>query len=362
MNVVVTGGAGFIGAALVRHLIVGGHRVLNIDRLSYSASPEALAALPGNPLYRFVHLDIRERTAIAALLAEFCPDTVLHLAAETHVDRSIDNPALFIEHNIVGSMELLEAVRGYWQGLGDNGRLRFRYIQVSTDEVFGSLGDGDAAFTADMPYHPNSPYAASKAGSDHLARAWGTTYGLPVIITNCSNNYGPFQFPEKLIPLMIIKALHGEMLPVYGQGLNTRDWIHVDDHARALIAAAERGQPGNTYLIGADCERRNLTLVETICDEVDRLAPSPAGPRRRLIHFVADRPGHDFRYAIDSAPARRGLDWEPRVSMAEGIRATVLWYLENRDWWQPILDGRYDGRRLGRAAVAVDAAKRGEAT
>lgn len=355
MNIVVTGGAGFIGSALVR-LIMGtsDHRVLTLDRLSYASSVAALAEAEGAVPRRheLVQVDIRQRCEVAALLDRFQPDLVFHLAAETHVDRSIDDPAPFIAHNITGTLELLEAVRPYWRGLPDDRRDRFRMVHVSTDEVFGALDARQPPFCAHTPYAPRSPYAASKAGSDHLARGWHETYGLPVMVTNCSNNYGPFQFPEKLIPLTIIKALKGEALPVYGTGANVRDWIHVDDHARALLLAGLIGRPGQTYLVGADCERTNLQVVQAICDILDKMAPSPSGKSRRdQITFVADRPGHDFRYAIDSATTRSALNWSPQIDFEQGLGQSVRWYLDNGGWWQPILaKAYYDGRRLGKGA------------
>lgn len=353
MNIVVTGGAGFIGSALVR-LILGttDHWVLTLDRLSYASSRAALAEAEGYPgRHELVEVDIRRRDEVSALLERFQPDLVFHLAAETHVDRSIDDPAPFVAHNVTGTMELLEALRGYWRGLPDGRRDRFRVVHVSTDEVFGALDAHQPPFSTSTAYAPRSPYAASKAASDHLARAWHETYGLPVMVTNCSNNYGPFQFPEKLIPLVIIRALEGQTLPIYGTGANVRDWIHVDDHARALLAAGMSGQPGQTYLIGADGERSNLQVVQAICGILDELVPRSAGTSYGdLITFVADRPGHDFRYAIDSASTRDSLNWAPRVDFEQGLRQTVRWYLDHADWWRPILANAYDGRRLGRVS------------
>ncbi|KIM00178.1 dTDP-glucose 4 6-dehydratase [Paramagnetospirillum magnetotacticum MS-1] len=346
-TVLVTGGAGFIGSAVVRHLIgETGWSVVNLDRLSYAASPAALFEVKESPRHRFVHGDIRDRDLVSSLLAEHRPCAVLHLAAETHVDRSIDGPEAFMEHNLMGSFHLLEAVRAYWSKLSGAEAAQFRYVQVSTDEVFGSLGPDDAAFNLDTQYQPRSPYSASKAGGDHLARAWAHTWGLPVMVTNCTNNYGPYQFPEKLIPLMILRGLRGEPLPVYGTGANRRDWLHVEDHARGLCLALERGQPGGTYLFGGGTECSNLEVVDAICRILDRLKPADR-PRRDLIQMVADRPGHDFRYAMDASSTLDGLGWSPAIGFDEGIARTVQWYLDHCDWWEPILASRYDGSRLG---------------
>jgi dTDP-glucose 4,6-dehydratase len=357
-RILVTGGAGFIGSAVVRHLISGTpHAVLNVDKLTYAASLDSLALLERDPRYRFLKADICDGPVIARAFADFRPDTVMHLAAETHVDRSIDTPAAFIRTNVEGTATLLEVATAHWRGLDEAARAAFRFLHVSTDEVFGSLGP-TGAFDETTPYDPRSPYSASKAASDHLVRAWHHTYGLPVLITNCSNNYGPYQFPEKLVPLMILKALAGEALPVYGRGDNVRDWLHVTDHAEALLRVVEQGRPGETYMIGGRSERTNLQVVEAICAEVDALAaPLPDGRSRdALIGFVADRPGHDFRYAIDPARIERDLGWAPRHDFTEGLRATVAWYLANADWWLPILERRYDGHRLGTAAAEKAAA------
>jgi len=351
MRILVTGGAGFIGSALVRHLIgETSHEVLNLDKLTYAGLLSSLAPIDGNPRYRFVKGDICDAALVARLLAEFQPDVIAHLAAESHVDRSIDGPGEFIQTNLVGTFTMLNQALGYWRGLSEQRRTAFRFHHISTDEVFGSLGE-DGFFTETTPYDPRSPYSASKAGSDHLVRAWGHTYGLPVLVTNCSNNYGPYHFPEKLIPLVIIRALAGEPLPVYGDGSNVRDWLYVEDHARALRAVFEHGRPGETYNVGGNSERRNLEVVETICATLDRLSPRADGKAySSQITFVADRPGHDHRYAIDASKIRAELGWEPQARFEDGIERTVGWYLENRDWWGDILAGRYDTGRLGLAS------------
>ncbi|MBR9972831.1 dTDP-glucose 4,6-dehydratase [Magnetospirillum sulfuroxidans] len=340
MTILVTGAAGFIGSALTRRLVaLGRGPVIALDRLGYAACLDALPPLPSP--HAFIRADIRDGAAVDAVLQQYRPQAIFHLAAETHVDRSIDHPGDFIEHNILGTFQLLEAVRRYWRPLPcpDD----FRFVHVSTDEVFGSLEADDALFSTTSPYRPNSPYSASKAASDHLARAWMTTYGLPVIVTNCSNNFGPWQFPEKLIPLVIQKALSGLPLPVYGDGGHRRDWLHVDDHAAGLLAALERGQPGQTYLFGAGEDRSNLEVVNTICHQLDQLRPDPAGPRQRLISFVADRPGHDRRYGIDASHARDSLGWQAETTFSAGIASTIGWCLDHPDW-----AGRdYHGPRLG---------------
>jgi dTDP-glucose 4,6-dehydratase len=349
MKVIVSGGAGFIGSALIRLLIrETDWEVVNLDKLTYAGNLESLEPIEDDPRYRFEQVCICDDTAIRRLLAHHRPDGIIHLAAESHVDRSIDGPAEFIQTNIVGSYTLLEAARAYWIGLSTDQRDRFRFHHVSTDEVFGSLGP-DGLFTESTPYQPNSPYSASKAGSDHLARAWHHTFGLPVVTTNCSNNYGPYQFPEKLIPLIILNALEGKPLPVYGKGDNVRDWLYVDDHARGLLAVFQRGRVGETYNIGGNNEQTNLSVVETLCDTIDELAPDPAiGPRRDLIAFVTDRPGHDKRYAIDTAKIARELGWKPQETFATGLRKTVQWYLENREGWcRRVQDGSYQRTRLG---------------
>ena len=349
-RVLVTGGAGFIGSALCRHLIAETDcALLNVDKLTYAASSEALAGLAGNPRYRFHRTDICDADALHRLFAEFRPDAVMHLAAESHVDRSIDGPAAFVQTNVLGTYTLLEAARRHWQSLDPAERDAFRFLQVSTDEVYGSLG-ADGAFTEESPYAPSSPYSASKASADHLAMAWSRTYGLPVILTNCSNNYGPFQFPEKLIPLAVIRALAGEAIPVYGRGLNRRDWLHVEDHVRGLWRALTAGRPGERYNFGGAAERSNIEVVNLIAALLDRLAPMRSGrPHATLISFVEDRPGHDHRYAMDAGRAERELGWRPAVGFEAGLEGTLTWYLDNRAWWERILSGRYGGERLGLA-------------
>lgn len=348
MRILATGGAGFIGSALVRMLVRDqGHEVLNVDKLTYAASPEALEEVLDHPRHRLLQADICDRAAMARAFAEFRPEAVIHLAAESHVDRSIDGPAAFIETNVVGTFTLLDAALAFWRGLDGASRGAFRFVHVSTDEVYGSLGP-EGRFTEETRYDPNSPYSASKAAADHLARAWNRTYGLPVIVTNCSNNYGPYQFPEKLIPLTIIKAAAGDPLPVYGKGDNVRDWIHVEDHARGILAALERGRPGEGYNFGGAAERRNIDVVRQICALVDAALPEADEPgRERLISFVADRPGHDARYAIDDAKARRELGWEPQRTFEQGLADTVEWYLGHQIWWATIRAKRYGGDRLG---------------
>jgi dTDP-glucose 4,6-dehydratase len=351
-RVLITGGAGFIGSAVACQLIAETDaRVLVVDALTYAGNRSSLAPVSASPRFRFERADICDTMRMRALLREFRPDVVAHLAAESHVDRSIDGPAAFVENNLVGTFSLLQAALDHWQALSPEERARFRFSHISTDEVFGSLGPA-GAFTETTAYDPRSPYSASKAGSDHLVRAWHHTYGLPVLITNCSNNYGPYHFPEKLIPLTIIKALAGESLPVYGRGENVRDWLYVDDHVRALRAVFAGGKPGESYMIGGRSERSNLAVVEAICARLDALAP-PAHRRsyREQVAFVADRPGHDFRYAIDPAKIERELGWTPRQTFDDGIDATVRWYLGNRAWWEAIRSGAYRGERLGLAAA-----------
>jgi dTDP-glucose 4,6-dehydratase len=326
----------------VRQAIAEGHAVVNLDALTYAASLSSVASVADSPAYAFEHADIRDRAALDRIFAEHRPDAVLHLAAETHVDRSIDGPMAFIDTNVAGTATLLQAARTHREG----GR-ELRLLHVSTDEVYGALG-ATGRFTEDTPYAPNSPYAASKAASDHLVRAWGETYGLPVILTNCSNNYGPFQFPEKLVPVVILSALSGRDIPVYGQGTNVRDWLHVEDHARGLLAVLAHGRLGERYNIGGDAEARNIDLVQAICAALDELRPEGA-PHARLIRFVADRPGHDFRYAIDATKVRTELGWRPTVTLHEGLRRTVAWYIENEPWWRAIEARGYRGERMGLA-------------
>ena len=349
MRVIVTGGAGFIGSALVRYLVLEkGYKVLTIDALTYAGCEASLKAVEGKASHRFLKADICDRAAMDEAIASFRPDRIMHLAAESHVDRSITGAADFIQTNVVGSFTLLEAARGYWNGLAGAEKDDFRFLHVSTDEVYGSLGD-EGLFEESTPYDPSSPYSASKAASDHLAKAWQRTYGLPVVVSNCSNNYGPYHFPEKLIPLTILNALAGRPLPVYGKGENVRDWLYVDDHARALDLIIEKGVPGETYNVGGRNERRNIDVVRRICAVLDELVPV-AAPREGLIEFVTDRPGHDARYAIDATRLETELGWRAQENFDSGIEKTVRWYLDNEWWWKPLRD-RYDGHRLGLSAV-----------
>ncbi len=347
-RILVTGGAGFIGSAVVRHIIrETPHQVLVVDKLTYAGNLDSLAPVSNDPRYAFAQADITDAPKMRELFESYRPDAVMHLAAESHVDRSIDGPGEFIQTNVVGTFTLLQAALGYWRTLPAATQAAFRFHHISTDEVFGSLGD-EGLFHEATAYDPRSPYSSSKAASDHLVRAWHHTYGLPVIVTNCSNNYGPYHFPEKLIPLMIINALEGLRLPVYGAGANVRDWLYVEDHARALLAAVLDGKPGETYCIGGRCEMKNLDVVEAICALMDELAPDgKIGPRKSLIHFVTDRPGHDMRYAIDAGKIAKDLGWEPRETFDTGLRKTVEWYLANRAWWERIRSGVYRGERLG---------------
>lgn len=356
MRVLVTGGAGFIGSALVRRLIRSSdHEVAVFDKLTYAGDLRSLAPVADSARYRFVQADIADAGAVRSCLATFRPEVIVHLAAESHVDRSIDGPADFIRTNVNGTFVLLEQALAYWSGLSADGRAAFRFHHVSTDEVFGSLGD-EGRFDERTAYDPRSPYSASKAASDHLVRAWGATYGLPVVLTNCSNNYGPYHFPEKLIPLVITRALRGDSLPVYGDGLNVRDWLYVDDHVEALQTVFERAAPGSTYLIGGDAQRRNIDVVQAVCAALDRQAPRPdRRPHAAAIAHVPDRPGHDRRYAVDASAVRRDLGWSPRRGFEEGIEDTVAWYLANQGWWQAILDGRHDAERLGLARAGTAA-------
>ncbi|MBI3436785.1 MAG: dTDP-glucose 4,6-dehydratase [Proteobacteria bacterium] len=343
-RVLVTGGAGFIGSAVCRMLVGAGNSVLNVDRLSYAANLASLDSIAASPLYAFRQANIADAAAIEALLTRFEPTALIHLAAETHVDRSITDPGNFIDANVVGTFRLLEAVRAYLATLAPSARDAFRFVHVSTDEVYGSLGP-TGRFHEGTPYHPSSPYAASKAAADHLALAWQRTYGLPVVVSNCSNNFGPFQFPEKLIPLAILNAIERRPIRLYGDGTNIRDWLYVDDHARALVMLCEKGVPGEKYNFGGDAERSNLAVVETICACLDMNFPHNA-PHRALITFVADRPGHDYRYAIDSGKVRKQLGWHPHAAFDEQIAQTVQWYVAHPDWWRPLRE-RYAGGRLG---------------
>ncbi|WIF33191.1 dTDP-glucose 4,6-dehydratase [Lentibacter algarum] len=345
MKLLVTGGAGFIGSAVVRLAVARGHEVVNLDALTYAACLENVASVSASPLYSFEQADIRDLPALEAIFQKHQPDAVMHLAAESHVDRSIDGPQAFIETNVMGTYNMLQAARHYWEGCGKPKAFRFHHI--STDEVFGSLG-ATGQFTEETPYDPRSPYSASKASSDHLVRAWAETYGLPVVLTNCSNNYGPFHFPEKLIPVVILSALAGKPIPIYGEGENVRDWLYVEDHADALLLVLEKGAVGRSYNIGGENERSNLELVQTICTILDALKPASA-PYADLIEFVTDRPGHDLRYAIDPTRIREELGWRPSVTVEEGLEKTVRWYLENEEWWQPLLGRAGVGERLGRA-------------
>ena len=346
----VTGGAGFIGSSVIRHLVNDlGHRVLNVDKLTYAGNPESLRDVEENALYSFEQIDISDVVEMERVFDEFRPNKVMHLAAESHVDRSIDGPAEFIQTNIVGTYVLLDVARRYWAALSE-GEASFRFHHISTDEVYGDLGGTDDLFLEETPYAPSSPYSASKASSDHLVRAWNRTYGLPVVITNCSNNYGPYQFPEKLIPLMILNALEGKPLPVYGDGEQIRDWLYVEDHARALVKVVLEGKVGETYNIGGHNEMSNLEVVTTVCSILDELAqehPTGIGHYEELITFVKDRPGHDLRYAIDAGKIERELGWVPEESFETGIRKSVEWYLTNREWCRHVQDGSYQGERLG---------------
>lgn len=348
MRILVTGGAGFIGSALIRHLIKNtDHEVLNLDKLTYAGNLESLREVENDPRYRFLQADIGNQAAVSEALASFQPDAIMHLAAESHVDRSIDGPAAFIQTNIVGTYALLEATRAYWAELGEPRRQAFRFHHISTDEVYGDLHGVDDLFTETTPYAPSSPYSASKAASDHLVRAWQRTYGLPMLLTNCSNNYGPYHFPEKLIPLVILNALDGKPLPVYGNGQQVRDWLFVEDHARALLQVVTRGVVGETYNIGGHNEQKNLDVVHAICDLLDELQPRAAGSYREQVTFVTDRPGHDLRYAIDASKIERELGWTPEETFSSGLRKTVLWYLDNLDWCRRVQDGSYQRERLG---------------
>jgi dTDP-glucose 4,6-dehydratase len=347
MRILVTGGAGFIGSALVGHLISDtDHEVFVVDKLTYAGNLASLSSVQGHPRYRFSHSDICDRATIGSIFSSFDPDAVMHLAAESHVDRSIDRPAEFINTNVIGTYVLLEAALSHWRQREAQAK-EFRFLHVSTDEVFGALTD-EGHFTEESRYDPRSPYSATKAASDHLVRSWGHTFGLPVLLTNCSNNYGPRQFPEKLIPMMVIKGLAHEPMPVYGRGLNVRDWLFVDDHARALTVVLERGRPGETYAIGGNAERRNIDVVGAICDAMDKIVPSKnVSSYHELIKFVPDRPGHDFRYAIDCSKLKTELGWSPQNSFEQGLFSTVQWYIESPAWWEPLLSAHDAGSRRG---------------
>jgi dTDP-glucose 4,6-dehydratase len=351
MKVLVTGGSGFIGSAVCRHLVQDlKATVVNVDKLTYASSAGSVGMLESSGRYKLAKLDICDRDGIEQLMMAEQPDAVMHLAAESHVDRSIDGPGEFIQTNIIGTFSMLQATRAYHGALPSAKKTQFRFHHISTDEVFGELPLDNSLFTETTPYSPSSPYSASKAASDHLVRAWHATYGLPVVLTNCSNNYGPYHFPEKLVPLMILNALEGKALPVYGRGQNVRDWLYVEDHAKALAVAMMRGKIGESYNIGGNCERTNLQVVHAIADRLDLLRPRNKGSYRDLIAFVQDRPGHDLRYAIDATKIKNELGWQPTETFESGLAKTIDWYLANGDWWQPLREGRYTGERLGKKA------------
>jgi dTDP-glucose 4,6-dehydratase len=345
MKILITGGAGFIGSAVVRRAIAEGRSVVNVDALTYSANLANVASVADHPNYAFEHADICDAATMKAIFARHQPDAVMHLAAESHNDRAIEGPLDFVRANVMGTAVLLEAARAHWNGLPEDRKAAFRFHHISTDEVFGALGE-DGEFSESTPYDPNSPYSSSKAAADHLVRAWGRTYGLPVVLTNCSNNYGPYQFPEKLIPTVISRALEGKSIPVYGDGRQVRDWLHVDDHAEALLLVLSQGGLGETYCIGGDGTKRNIELVKIICGHLDRLAPANT-PHAEKIAFVTDRPGHDFRYAIDASKLREELGWTPKRALEEGLEDTVRWYVENWDWVEGIRQRGFQSERLG---------------
>jgi dTDP-glucose 4,6-dehydratase len=351
MKILLTGGCGFIGSAVIRRAIAAtGHDIINVDKMTYAASEDALEIALNHSRHTLIKADITDQAAMRAVFAQHQPDAVMHLAAESHVDRSIDGPAAFVHTNVTGTFILLDAAREYYATLSSERKATFRFHHISTDEVFGALEDGDPPFNEHTPYDPRSPYSASKAASDHLARAWFHTYGLPVIVSNTTNNYGPWQFPEKLIPLMLINAIEEKPLPVYGDGKNTRDWLFVDDHAEALLKVVETGVPGQTYCIGPRQPRKNIDVVKAICAVLDQKLPSPHGARERLITYVRDRPGHDFRYEIDPSSAEAALNWKAAHDFERGLAVTIGWYLDHQDWWQAIRSGKYTGHRLGAAA------------
>jgi len=346
-KVLITGGAGFIGGAVIRTAIAQGHEVINLDCLTYAANLESLKEVSGSNRYHFEKVDINDAEAVQAVFDKHKPDAVMHLAAESHVDRSIDGPGAFIQTNVIGTFNLLQSARGHWESLSGGAKDNFRFHHVSTDEVYGDLEPDDPAFEETTSYDPSSPYSASKAASDHLVRAWARTFGLPILITNCSNNYGPYQFPEKLIPVVILKALHGESIPVYGTGENIRDWLYVDDHADALLTVLAKGKTGETYNIGGNNERTNIELVKTICGLMDKRKPEEGIAHESLITYVSDRPGHDNRYAINASKIENDLGWTPSISWDEGFEKTIDWYLENEWWWRPLVKEGAFGERLG---------------
>lgn len=349
MKLLITGGAGFIGSAVVRNAVAEGHHVINVDKLTYAANLKNISAVENNKNYVFEQVDINDAKAVQSVFSKHQPDAVMHLAAESHVDRSIDGPGAFIQTNVIGTFNMLQAARDHWDKLKGEAKDKFRFHHVSTDEVYGDLHPGDPAFEETTPYDPSSPYSASKAASDHLARAWHRTYGLPIVITNCSNNYGPYQFPEKLIPVVILKAMHEQEIPVYGTGENIRDWLYVDDHADALLTVLKRGKLGETYNIGGNNERTNLELVKTICALIDA-RKIHSTHCESLISFVTDRPGHDYRYAINADKIKNDLGWTPKIEWNEGFEQTIDWYLANKDWWQPLMKKKIFGERLGTQA------------
>lgn len=350
MKILITGGAGFIGSSVIRKAIQAGHSVVNVDILTYAANIQNLASVQSHKNYVFEKANICDAPVMQAILKKYQPDAVMNLAAESHVDRSIDGPGIFIQTNVLGTYSLLQSSREYYETLSTDRQTYFRFHHVSTDEVYGDLDVNDPAFEETTPYDPSSPYSASKAASDHLVRAWGRTFGLPIVLTNCSNNYGPFQFPEKLIPVVILKALHGQNIPVYGKGDNIRDWLYVDDHADALLTVLQKGKLGETYNIGGNNERTNLELVETICRLMDKVVPEPSIPYKELITFVSDRPGHDRRYSVNTEKIKRDLGWSPNIEWDEGFEQTIHWYINNKDWWTPLLKKGMLGQRLGKKA------------